>query len=87
MWIPAEFCDGGEGGSGKGGDVRGERVLEVGLEDEDLKGEGDWGMGFGVRVVVGWVWSGVERAGLVLQRGMKRVGKVQELDDGHDGDL
>lgn len=102
MWIPLEFWDeGGDGvrgeGGPRGGDVRGEKVLEEAeLEDElaleygDGDGDGEMEMEvYGVRDMLQWVWRKVEKIGLLVQREKQQVGKCKELDDddGHDGDL
>lgn len=97
MWIPIEHCDGGDEVDGKRGskigDVRGERTLEMWLEDMDVDVDADVDVedddvvGYGVRGFVDRVWRELEKIGLVLERKKQQMEKVKELENGHDGDL
>ena len=93
MWIPVEFWDGGDevGGRWKddGGDVRGEKVVEVvEVEGEDVEvEEGEVDVeAYGLRGVIEVIWRKLERTGLIMQWGEQRLKEATEPDYGR-GDL
>lgn len=96
MWIPIEFWDeGDEVGKERGprgGDVRGEKALEVEVEvevDEDVGMEMEMVMD-GMKDMAGWVWRKLEKIGLVVQskrQDIDDMDEIKEPDNGYDGDL
>lgn len=86
MWIPVEFWDGGDevGGRWKddGGDVRGEKMVEVVVEGEDVEvEEGEVDVeAYGLRGVIEVIWTNLRRTGLVMQRGEQRLKEANEPD-------
>lgn len=74
MWIPMQFWDEGVEERGRTSeDVRGEKVLELEVEDEDVEDEMQL---HGARCVMERVWRNLEKIGLVVQRKRQHVDKV-----------
>ena len=89
IWIPIQFWDEGEEKRDhKSEDVRGEKLLELEVEvddvDEDVEVERPV---HGPRCVMEKVWKKLEKIGLVVQGKRQHVEKVKDLDNGNDGDL
>ena len=85
MWIPIEFWDEEDQKRGhKGEDVRGEKVLELEVEDDEVEAEGEV---HGLRYIVGRVWRNLEKTGSLMQRTWQHMENTKELDNEHDGDL
>ena len=85
MWIPIELWDEEDKKRGhKSEDVRGEKVLGLEVEDDEVEAEGEV---HGLRYIIGRVWRNLEKTGSLMQRTWQHMENTKELDKEHDGDL